>query len=217
MADPATQFEDARRALLEQTEVVRSLVMELPDLAASTRLSGWHCRELVAHITKNIQAPQRFYREDGNIRGQQLNGASYYDYTVLPEARKGNHDYIIAYAAKRSEAEIRNEFAASVDAAKDFLARAEPWWKIDPPWESWISMEDFLITRVLEMTVHGLDLCDATGRPLRADPTAVDVCAAVLDRRLAGPRPRDLNEPVRWIEAATGRAPHADPRLPVVV
>lgn len=217
MAHSIAQFEDLRRAVLEQTEVVRSLVIELPDLATTTRLAGWRCRELVAHIAKNVEAPQRFYQEDGNVRGPQLDGANYYDYTALPEARKGNHDYIIAYAGKKSEGEIRNEFFASADAAKNFLAHAAPWWKISLPWKAWISMEDFLITRVLEVTVHGLGLCDAMGVSTRADPVALDVCAAVLDRRLAGPRPSDLNEPVRWIEAATGRTAHADRRLPVVL
>jgi hypothetical protein len=48
----------------------------------------------------------------------------------------------------------------------------------------------------------------------------VAVTAAIFDEllaRLTVPgRPADLNGDMAWVRAASGRAPHSDPRLPVL-
>jgi hypothetical protein len=42
--------------------------------------------------------------------------------------------------------------------------------------------------------------------------------AALLDELLArrAGRPADLTEGLAWVRAASGRAPHSDPRLPLL-
>jgi hypothetical protein len=44
--------------------------------------------------------------------------------------------------------------------------------------------------------------------------------AALLDellaRRTVAGRPADLTEGLAWVRAASGRAPHSDPRLPLL-
>ena len=68
--------------------------------------------------------------------------------------------------------------------------------------------------------VHGLDLTDALGHDPIATPEGVTMTAALLDEllaRLTVPgRPADLTEDLVWVRAASGRAPHADPRLPLL-
>jgi len=65
---------------------------------------------------------------------------------------------------------------------------------------------------------------NANGRDLRQDPIAtpegVAMTAALLDEllaRLTVPgRPADLTDDLTWVRAASGRAPHSDPRLPLL-
>ncbi|HLF41938.1 MAG TPA: hypothetical protein VJA46_00265, partial [Acidimicrobiia bacterium] len=73
--------------------------------------------------------------------------------------------------------------------------------------------------RVVEAVVHGVDLTAALDREPMAKPAAIAVAAAILDellaRRTVPGRPPDLSD-FEWILAASGRAEHDDPRLPLI-
>ena len=79
---------------------------------------------------------------------------------------------------------------------------------------------EFIPSRVVEAVVHGLDLTDALGRDPIATPDGVAMTAGILDellaRRTVPGRPADLTDDLAWIRAASGRAPHLDPRLPLI-
>jgi hypothetical protein len=81
-------------------------------------------------------------------------------------------------------------------------------------------IDEFVTSRIVEAVVHGMDLTDALGRPSIATPDGIAVTAAILDdllaRRTVGGRPHDLTEDVAWVRAASGRAEHPDPRLPLI-
>jgi hypothetical protein len=74
---------------------------------------------------------------------------------------------------------------------------------------------------VVEAVVHGMDLTDALGRPPVATADGIAVTAGILDdvlaRRTVAGRPTDLGNDHDWIRAGSGRAPHTDPRLPLIV
>ena len=79
---------------------------------------------------------------------------------------------------------------------------------------------EFVPSRMVEAVVHGLDLTDALGQDPIATPEGVSVTAAIFDELLARitvpGRPADLADDMTWIRAASGRAPHPDPRLPLL-
>jgi hypothetical protein len=81
-------------------------------------------------------------------------------------------------------------------------------------------VDEFVTSRIVEGVVHGMDLTDALGRPTIATPDGIAVTAAILDdllaRRTVAGRPEDLTDDVAWIRAASGRAEHPDPRLPLI-
>ncbi len=81
-------------------------------------------------------------------------------------------------------------------------------------------LDEFVASRIVEAVVHGIDLTDATGRDPIATPDGIAFTAALLDellaRRTVAGRPADLSNDLAWIRAASGRAPHDDPRLPLI-
>ena len=83
-----------------------------------------------------------------------------------------------------------------------------------------MQLGEFVPSRVVEAVVHGMDLTDALGQDPVATPEGVAVTAAIFDeliaRRTVPGRPADLADDMAWVRAASGRAPHPDPRLPLI-
>jgi hypothetical protein len=81
-------------------------------------------------------------------------------------------------------------------------------------------LDEFVASRIVEAVVHGIDLTDAIGRDPIATPDGIAFTAALLEdllaRRTVAGRPADLSNDLAWIRAASGRAPHDDPRLPLI-
>jgi hypothetical protein len=65
----------------------------------------------------------------------------------------------------------------------------------------------FLVHRIVEGVVHGLDLAT----PVAPEPDALDICADALAQLLLRIRPELATQVpadgIAWVEAATGRAP----------
>jgi hypothetical protein len=83
-----------------------------------------------------------------------------------------------------------------------------------------MQLGEFVPSRVVEAVVHGMDLTDALGQDPIATPEGVAMTAAIFDeliaRRTVPGRPAGLADDMAWVRAASGRAPHPDPRLPLV-
>lgn len=91
---------------------------------------------------------------------------------------------------------------------------------VGPGYYALMNVGEFVPSRVLEAVVHGIDLTDALGLQMVATPDGIAMTAAILDgllaRRTVAGRPTDLDDDVAWIRAASGRAAHPDPRLPLI-
>ena len=81
-------------------------------------------------------------------------------------------------------------------------------------------LDEFVASRVVEAVVHGMDLTDALGRDPIATPAGVARRAASSTSCWPGVRspgrPDDLADDLAWVRAASGRAEHPDPRLPLI-
>ena len=99
-------------------------------------------------------------------------------------------------------------------------ARAAPRDLVGSGYYALMRLGEFVPSRVVEAVVHGLDLTDALGQDPIATPEGVAMTAAIFDellaRRTVPGRPADLADDMAWVRAASGRSPHADPRLPLV-
>jgi hypothetical protein len=99
-------------------------------------------------------------------------------------------------------------------------SRAVPAETVGSGYYALMRLDEFVTSRIVEAVVHGIDLTDATGRDPLATPEGLAVTAAILDdllaRRTVPGRPADLDDDLAWVMAASGRAPHPDPRLPLL-
>jgi Mycothiol maleylpyruvate isomerase N-terminal domain len=92
---------------------------------------------------------------------------------------------------------------------------------VGPGYYALMRLEEFVASRVVEAVVHGLDLTDAIGHESIATSEGVAVTAGILDdllaRKTVSGRPADLvGDDLAWVRAASGRAEHPDPRLPLI-
>jgi Mycothiol maleylpyruvate isomerase N-terminal domain len=91
---------------------------------------------------------------------------------------------------------------------------------VGPGYYALMRLDEFVPSRVVEAVVHGLDLTDAIGREPIATAEGVTLTAGILDdllaRKTVAGRPSDLTDDMAWVRAASGRAEHPDPRLPLI-
>ena len=91
---------------------------------------------------------------------------------------------------------------------------------VGPGYFAPMRLDEFVATRIVEAVVHGIDLTQALDREPLAASAAVAFTASILDdllaRRTVGTRPFDLRDDLKWVEAASGRVPHDDNRLPLI-
>ncbi len=110
---------------------------------------------------------------------------------------------------------LRETFTKTIEGS-----RATPPATIGNGYYALMELGEFVPSRVVEAVVHGFDLTDALGRDTIATPRGTALAAGILDellaRRTVAGRPSDLSDDLAWVRAAAGRAPHDDPRLPLI-
>lgn len=208
-------YGEALKALEDELAATQALLATLPDEAwrRPTRLPGWDVLTLVAHLAGAIEslaagaaqptsAPPDFerttyYRYDARVLAPQVDA----------RAR--------AAAQGQTPESLQAKLAAATRSALQAAAATDPATVI-PSRRGTIRIGDFLPTRVVEACIHGLDLRAAVGAPPTPTPLALRVSADFLDDMLGGPRPPDLADDVAFVEVATGRRRHPDPRFPLL-
>ncbi|NJQ03568.1 sterol carrier family protein [Streptomyces zingiberis] len=244
--DPAR----TRAALDAEIRAVREAVRVLcaaPDapelLGAPSGLAGWSVRDLVMHLTRTFDALPRLLAVEAPPRAE----LDLQEFVTAMRTRAGEFAERVAEDAVRDAAELPgsggpDEVLARLDAAVDRLAAAvartdgrQPLWTVLGA----MTVDDFVVTRVLEAVVHADDLTSATGTAvshdrqalatvvrLTADALAVRAPGGAVELRVPpfavvqcveGPRhtrgtPPNVVEtdPLTWIRLATGRRPWAE-------
>ena len=76
-------------------------------------------------------------------------------------------------------------------------------------------LDEYLATRVVEITIHHIDVRVALDLPPVSTPAAGRLTMGILEHLLGEPRPRNMGR-TRFLQAATGRIETDDPRFPVL-
>ena len=212
-----TRVEQAFRGLAD-SDWRRPTLLEPPG----DTLPPWTIFELAGHLDIAIGVTRMLIasQQDGQVGRDRVSffifpraqvAPVFYDHAyVMVEGKvPGQMAGVLAKTFTRTIAEARV-------ASPDVVGRFE----FDDGDEVLMRLGEFVPSRMVEAVVHGLDLTDALGQDPVATPEGVAVTAATFDEllaRLTVPgRPPDLTDDLAWIRAASGRAPHTDPRLPLL-
>ena len=226
--DPAK----TRKAVLAQFENVREAVGTLSEeqLASPTRLGEWTVRDLAAHLTMAVESVSRALERPAPPKAE-LNALDYASATAAHASAiaEGSHHLAEAHPDLAARyADVERRITDALEAA--------PQGRIIDTRAGGMLLDDYLVTRTIELVVHTDDLNAAVpGLDVPVDRTALATCVRVLADTLAarapggstevrippyavvqcveGPRhtrgtPPNVVEtdPLTWIRLATGRA-----------
>lgn len=196
---------DALRAWIDEAGV-------LDDAAEPSGLDGWTVVDLVAHLGRSL-TPLTDLRPSGGA--QPLTLQSYV--SAYPAAADE-----IANGTRQLSASIASDVLAGIDrcAKEGFAALDQIEGSVVLAARGPIRLDDFIVTRLLELVVHGDDLGRAL--PKLTPPALLDDAVAVVSAALARAYAdatgleRHVSDPIDWIRRATGRIPTVDPVLPLL-
>jgi uncharacterized protein (TIGR03083 family) len=211
------QLEQAFRGLTK-TDWHRPTLLRPP----SNMLPRWTIFELAGHVDIAIGVTQMLIasQQDGQV------GRDRVSFFIFPRAQVAPVFYDYAYTMVEDKSPeqmagvLAETFTRTIEEARatspDVVGRFE----FDDGDDTLMRLGEFVPSRMVEAVVHGLDLTDALGQEPVATPEGVSVTAAIFDELLARMtvpgRPAGLTDDMAWVQAASGRAPHPDPRLPLL-
>ncbi|WP_316769749.1 maleylpyruvate isomerase family mycothiol-dependent enzyme [Streptomyces sasae] len=175
-----------------------------------TRCAPWNVGELLAHVRVVVAWLPGMLSASAPVRAE-VSAVEYY----RPDDRFAADTNAARIALAQDHAATRLNGSALADDFNstwqqvDRLCRSEPEGRVvrtrhgDP-----MLLSEFLLTRVVEVAVHGLDLADALGR----EPWLTSPAADLVQELLLGPDGAATVEKLGWdqlrfLRKATGREP----------
>ena len=181
------------------------------------KLKHWTAFELAGHFDISIGLARMLMaeRKDGQP------GRDRVSFFIFPRSEVAPVVYDYAYkmvegkTPKDMPGVLHETFSKTIEEA-----RKTPPDHVGSGYYALMRVDEFIPSRVVEAVVHGMDLTDTLGRDTIATPAGMAMTAAILDellaRRTVAGRPSDLKDEGAWVRAASGRAKHPDPRLPLI-
>lgn len=180
------------------------------EWAKPTRCEPMTVKDLVAHMWRGSSRITEMLATDPIDDEPQKDAATYFQYNAAAEAPQ---------ILQRAQ-EVSGEFATPGDLVKAWdsqwikalqAARAalgrDP---VLPTVFGTMHLSEYLKTRIIEVTIHHLDIDDALGHAPHPDAAALEITGDVL-RVLLGTDLRPLGmDDVRFALTGTGRAPLSD-------
>ena len=212
LAGELSRLEAAFRGLTDQEWVMPTQLVPVdPDMP------HWTVFELAGHFDISIGLTRMLL--DG--RGDLQPARDRTSISINPRSETGPVVYGYAYTMVQGKtpADMPGVLAETFGQTIE-MCRAVPAGTVGPGYFAPMQVDEFVASRVVEAVVHGLDLTLALNRDPIATPEGLALTAAILDdllaRRTVGRRPADLADDLAWVMAASGRAEHADNRLPLI-
>ncbi|RGC67263.1 mycothiol-dependent maleylpyruvate isomerase [Micromonospora sp. MW-13] len=177
------------------------------DLDRPTGCPPWRVRELVAHVSTGVGRLAGMLSAPTPGRAE-VDAAGYFGAAKFtPEVDRARIDSARREARELPDpAAVAAEFDRAWQAADDAVGRQPPGRVVRTRHGDAMALSEFLLTRVVEVGVHGLDLAAALGRAPWLTPDAAEVVAALLTGG------RDVPAELGWdrlalVSRATGRVP----------
>jgi uncharacterized protein (TIGR03083 family) len=201
------QVADPLEALRAECEEVSKFLPQLTeeDYAKPTRCSAWNVKELMGHIYRDIDRINTALSSDpqGEVTDDSVSYWRAYDPVAeAPDIAERAKERANTYPAGRDLAVAWEELWPGTIR----LAEGTDPARLVQTWGPVTRFDEYLKTRVLEVTVHRMDMEDALGRKGWGTDLAVSIVDEILEGLLGEQPPSDLDwDVVDFIEAGTGR------------
>jgi uncharacterized protein (TIGR03083 family) len=205
MPDPLT-------ALRGECELVSQTVLGFPEerFAQPTRLPAWNVKELVGHMYRDIDRINTALTQD-----------------APPMADTDSVTYWTRYDPAVDGPDIADrakEVAAAHDSGQALASAWDELWRralgraettdrgrIVVTWGPALTFDEFLRTRVLEITVHRMDLNDALELPPDPTEAGLEITEEILLALLGQAMPESVGwDGATFVEKGTGRSDLTD-------
>jgi uncharacterized protein (TIGR03083 family) len=204
-----TEVADPLEALREECEQVSAITLSLTEdeFGKPTRLPAWNVKELLGHMYRDI-----------NRTNTALSTPPPAEVTADSVSYWRSYDPVHDAPAIADRAK---ELAAGYETGATLAAAWNDMWRVAlggaastdrsrlvVTWGPHLTLDEFLKTRVLEITVHRMDMEDALGRKGWGTDLAVSIVDDILEGLLGEQPPSELEwDVVDFIETGTGRRP----------
>jgi hypothetical protein len=206
------QVEQAFRGLTEADWQIPTLLQPVDGT-----LKPWTLFELAGHFDISIGLTRMLIssQQDGQVGRDRVSFFIFARAEVAPVVYNYAYTMIEGKQPAAMPDVLHETFSKTIEES-----RATPPGAVGSGYYALMQLGEFVPSRVVEAVVHGLDLTDALGQGSMATPAGITMTAAILDeliaRRYVPGRPAGLTDDLAWVRAASGRAPHDDPRLPLI-
>lgn len=209
---------DALEALREECGEVSKIVLDLSeeDFSRPTRCSAWNVKELLAHMLWGLNRAKRSLGEPAPEAADTDSVSYWRSYDRMEDAP--------AIADRASQRAVQYPSGAALANAWDEMWREvvessalQDRDRVVSTWGPTLTLDEYLKTRVLEITVHRMDLEDALGRKSWGTDQAISIVDDTLEALLGEEPPSDLEwDVIDFIEVGTGRRPLIDEEAKVL-
>jgi uncharacterized protein (TIGR03083 family) len=200
-------------ALRQECECISQAVLDLPEeqFQRPTRCTAWDVNGLLAHLFRETQRITTALAQPPAPRVD-ADAVSYWRrYDPVTNARRTIERARQVVAAYGGGADLAAAFNHAWRMALDAATTVDPA-RPTRSWEPLLVFEEFLKTRLVELTVHGLDLAHALGHPPWASQQGLRTTREVLVGLLGAPLPDELAwDEITLAEKGTGRQPLSQP------
>ncbi len=201
---------EALRAFRAECEEVSRTVAALSeaDFALPTRCPAWNVKELLGHMLRDVD------RINTTLASPRLAAA---DCNSVEYWRR--YDPSPASPDSIGVADRAKEVASAYPTGGDLVRAWDDLWRsavrsaetsepgrVVRTWGPALTLEEFIRTRVVEITVHGMDLAEALGRGTWSTDGGRAITVDILTRLLDPTPPSSLTwDETTFIEKGTGR------------
>lgn len=209
-AEPDAVRKAFRAEAMQLGEVLSGL--SAAELDRPTGCPPWTVRDLVAHVRIAVDRLTEVLDQPAPTEVR-TDAAGYFAPTKFARAEDDARVDLARQeaAADRDSGDAVDHFDRTWRAAERAVSAAPPYRPVRTRHGDLMTLHDFLLTRVVELGVHGLDLAFALDR----SPWLTEPAAVLVADLMAGPDGREAPAALGWdrmtfIAKATGRAPLSD-------
>jgi uncharacterized protein (TIGR03083 family) len=187
--------------------------LDAPEWKAPTRCPPWNVRELVVHMTMMMEGVSETAKAAPLAVEPVKNRVTWWDYDI-EEDQAETLRWVEEAGARLPEGSLYDRWHSSINrAVPAVIGSLEDGDPVVQPGDNPILISEYIATRVLEITIHSMDVRDAFGLGPDPSPEGLTLTVDILERRL-GSDPRAMGfEDVDFTLLATGRrTPTAEDR-----